>query len=367
MLWVNSPGSLSGCRYKELDLCSDYDVYQANASSTYIYLSSDFNATYIDGSGASGDYASDTILIGEHELTGMQFGIGYASSEPQGVLGIGYDVWLSDHDVFGIGYGGRAPSLLQLLVDQGVIQSNAYSLWLDDRESSTGSILFGGVDTAKFHGTLQTLPVQEYQGKIRYPSVSLTGLSLSGSNRSRSFLQDLPTVAVLDSGTPLTFLPQGLSEEIYATLGIQYSAENGFYASVDCSLAESKETLDFDFGSIAIMVPMNELVLPTEDTSHGCRFGIKPSRFDYEVYMLGDTFLRSAYVVYDLDNNQVSVAQTNFDATTSNIIEIGKGSDPVPGASVVVKHTHELKTFDGRARRRWVSGYQEGGRLERCQ
>ena len=44
--------------------------------------------------------------------------------------------------------------------------------------------------------------------------------------------------------------------------------------------------------------------------------------------MLGDTFLRSAYVVYDLNQNTISLAQTNFNATGDNIMEISNTSIP---------------------------------------
>jgi hypothetical protein len=50
---------------------------------------------------------------------------------------------------------------------------------------------------------------------------------------------------------------------------------------------------------------------------------------------LGDTFLRSAYVVYDLANNEISLAQTNFNATGTNVVEIGTGTGSVPDATTV--------------------------------
>jgi hypothetical protein len=52
----------------------------ANSSTTYKYLSSDFNISYVDGSAAIGDYVADTLRIGGVELTDLQFGIGYLSS-----------------------------------------------------------------------------------------------------------------------------------------------------------------------------------------------------------------------------------------------------------------------------------------------
>lgn len=47
----------------------------------------------------------------------------------------------------------------------------------------------------------------------------------------------------------------------------------------------------------------------------------------------GDTFLRSAYVVYDLDNQEISLGNTLFNVTDSTIREIGTGKSAVPDAT----------------------------------
>lgn len=39
----------------------------------------------------------------------------------------------------------------------------------------------------------------------------------------------------------------------------------------------------------------------------------------------GDTFLRSAYVVYDIEKEEIGLAQTKFDSSSSDVVEIGKG------------------------------------------
>jgi hypothetical protein len=48
--------------------------------------------------------------------------------------------------------------------------------------------------------------------------------------------------------------------------------------------------------------------------------------------------MRSAYFVYDLDAHQVSIAQTNFNATSQNILEISKAG-AVPGVSSTASGT----------------------------
>ena len=51
------------------------------------------------------------------------------------------------------------PTVPDGLYAGGYIKSRSYSLYLDDVAAKTGSILFGGVDTAKFTGELVTLGV----------------------------------------------------------------------------------------------------------------------------------------------------------------------------------------------------------------
>jgi hypothetical protein len=59
---------------------SDQQSDDANSSATYTYLYGGFNETYDDGTGASGDWATDNFLIGDNTVSGLQFGIGYNSS-----------------------------------------------------------------------------------------------------------------------------------------------------------------------------------------------------------------------------------------------------------------------------------------------
>jgi hypothetical protein len=62
--------------------------------------------------------------------------------------------------------------------------------------------------------------------------------------------------------------------------------------------------------------------------------------------VLGDTFLRSAYVVYDLQNHEISLAATNFNATSSNILTITKESG-VPDAKGVANPATPTGTVSG--------------------
>lgn len=332
-LWVNTPGSQL-CQ-KESQPCQFAGAYTANSSSTYEYIGSYFNISYVDGSGASGDYVSDTITVDGQKLDRLQFGIGYSSSSSQGILGIGYEI-----NEVQVGRAQKSPykNLPSQMVADGMIQSNAYSLWLNDLEANSGSILFGGVDSQKYTGTLETLPIQSQSGVFAEFLITLTDLKLG----TQSIASDLALAVLLDSGSSLTYLPDQIVQDIYTGVDGRYDADEGI-AYVPCSLADQQGNLTFTFSSPTIAVEMNELVLdlvtssgkrPTfEDGTAACLFGIAPAGGGTNV--LGDTFLRSAYVVYDLDNNEISLAQTRFNITETRVLEIGTGKNAVPDATSV--------------------------------
>ncbi|KAK3375456.1 aspartic peptidase domain-containing protein [Podospora didyma] len=332
-LWVNTPGSQLCLQQSKP--CQYAGTYSANSSSTYEYIGSYFNISYVDGSGASGDYVSDTVSFGGQKLDRLQFGIGYSSTNGQGILGIGYTI-----NEVQVGRAGKPayPNLPAKMVDDGLIQSNAYSLWLNDLDANTGNILFGGVDSEKYIGDLETLPIQAERGVFAEFLITLTRLQLGTQNIGG----DLALAVLLDTGSSLTYLPDTMVQAIYTQVGAQFDSDQGA-AYVPCSLARNKTTMDFTFSSPTISVDMNELVLDLVTSSGkrptfqngvpACLFGIAPAGSGTNV--LGDTFLRSAYVVYDLDNNQISLAPTKFNSTTTNVKEIGRGAGSVPGATVV--------------------------------
>lgn len=77
-LWVNTPNSTFCEEYSKY--CNYFGTYDSSESSTYSYVSSDFNITYADGSGAAGVYATETLHIGDTTLKDLQFGIGDTST-----------------------------------------------------------------------------------------------------------------------------------------------------------------------------------------------------------------------------------------------------------------------------------------------
>jgi hypothetical protein len=114
---------------------------------------------------------------------------------------------------------------------------------------------------------------------------------------------------ILDSGTTLTRLDPAVFNILYQYFNAATNTDsNGnTYYTVDCGIGSVEGSVDYGFAGVTISVPFSELALPNGGGS-SCLFGFLPDTTN----LLGDTFLRSAYVVYDLDNKEVGLAQTVF-------------------------------------------------------
>lgn len=264
-------------------------------------------------------------------------GIGYAANEVQ----VNRD-------------GGAAyANLPSALVKHGLINSNAYSLWLNDLDANTGSILFGGVDSGKYSGKLETLPIQKMYGEYAEFLIIMTGVALHNSSGHQSYSSDeLPATVLLDSGSSLTYLPDTIVEDIYNDLGVVYESST-MTGYVPCSMMNENINITYTFTGPSIPVGISELVLEDgsglkfNDGTPACVFGIAPA--GDSTATLGDTFLRSAYVVYDLANNEISLAPTRFNSTEENILEITNGTSAVPGATAVANPVTTAATGAGAA------------------
>ena len=121
-------------------------TFDPSLSSTLQKTTNSFKVDYRDQSSASGPIVIDTVSFGDITVKG-EFGVANSLSKAQAVFGIG----MVD-DEYSI--GGSYPNIPVSLVQQGIISSNFYTLYLDSPESKTGSIIFGGTDDSKYTGPL---------------------------------------------------------------------------------------------------------------------------------------------------------------------------------------------------------------------
>lgn len=104
-------------------------VDQSQSSTFVIVEQNQFNISYVDGTGSSGDYFEDTFTIGGGTIKNFEMGLALDTSIGVGIMGIGYNISEANVDT---GNGTIYPNLPFAMADAGLINANAYSLWLND-------------------------------------------------------------------------------------------------------------------------------------------------------------------------------------------------------------------------------------------
>lgn len=178
-------------------------------------------------------------------------------------------------------------------------------------------------------------------------SIQFTSLSASNGGPPVTLTSNTTILpAILDSGASAAMVPSFLAEAVFRYFGAvtddprltQAGMGNG--GVVPCNLSTSAGTFEFGFGGPngpKISLAASELVMPWAnnltfgDYSPACLLGIRG--WDSSHLLLGDSFLRSAYAVFNLETRQVALAQANTDPVTSSqadVQEILPGSNGIP-------------------------------------
>ncbi|OQN96249.1 hypothetical protein B0A48_17811 [Cryoendolithus antarcticus] len=329
--------------------------FDKKTSSTYqeVDPSPAFNTSFGDGSTAVGPFAQDVIGIGNVAIKGVQFGLaeevnsttGYAV----GLMGLGYSL----NEASQIQY----PNMPEVLKEAGVTNSRLYSVYLNDEGDATGSILFGGIDKSKYTGNLATLNLlPDYQTGQVYQFVSVvtamsanvggrnTSVFSGGSTGVEAFGRNDPSLPVLlDTGSAAWTIPASHYRDIASAF--TYIDQHGYTA---CSNRDNGDSVTLTFGGeIDVTIPAREFIVPVYNASTNealaydssgapaCTFLLvqEQQATGQGFQTLGDAILRSMYVVFDLDNGQVSIAQAQVNSTSNpDIVTVPAGEGGVASA-----------------------------------
>lgn len=308
--------------------CERYGTFNEEESETFNSNHTTFQEYYRDRTTSYGEWGTDTLKVGDFEIENYSFGLAYNATLENGVLGLGFEAGE------GTNRGNADPNrnytysnFPSRLKDEGYISKKAYSLYLDSYNSTTGSVLFGAIDHAKYSGSLVTLPavnIYEDYGytEVSYFTVTVSGVGTSVNGNETTFSSN-KWPALVESGTTLTYLPTEFIEEVAESFNATYSYY--YYAYVmDCPTLEDSlsQFLVFDLSGHKIFVPLFQLI--KHRYAGRCVLGIYDS-FDGTI-TLGANFLRSVYTVFDLEDREVSFAQANY--TEEEDIEIIESSIP---------------------------------------
>lgn len=294
--WFPQPGTLVQRLSVMLGLVNDnlgssqFAYHPEKSKTARRYWLSPFYTSYGDGASAAGVYCEDTLLLGIGKTDAQKraatvnkfiFGVATTTSAKDGVIGLGP----SSSTQKGLG---------ETLVSQGLIEKNAFGFHMNSqRGTSSGQVVFGGVDRNRFTGPLRLYKAQK--DPAGFLQIPLLGLSVNG--KSESFTKTY--LALIDSGAARIYLPSSFASKF------QLQEKDGIYYGA-CDGSGLKD-LTFNFGSLSITVPLEQLYLePNHPTTGMCPFLIA---FQDDELTLGVPFMRAAYVYYDNANYKIGIAQ----------------------------------------------------------
>lgn len=237
----------------------------------------------------------------------------------------------------GLGYGDS--SLPNLLVNAGVINTPAFSVY---REMA----LFGGVNKAQYNGSLYTFPIVngEFNGTERKKAhrINLDGITINDTAvASSEFEQD----AIFDVVFGLTYFPKAIVQSLYTQIGLKNPIPDDYgQVNFSCNAVSDNTTIAFKFEDLDLEFNLFSDFVSQERFTQSYRWSpdqetcfltiCENTDFQNEgSFVLGANFLNAVYAVFDLQNEEVSLAKLPygyFNESANDIAEIT--SDGVAGA-----------------------------------
>ena len=203
-----------------------------------------------------------------------------------------------------------------------------------------------------YTGDLVAFPIVPLQPNFPAFYVSLNGINITDGKGTRVLTSWNHTggavPARIEAGTTLTYLPQSVLTPLIQGFGVTMIGNNNGY--VPCTLLKANASVDFTFGSpdgLVIRWPLSSIIEPFDISTNGsadysfyndgnetCKFmiGVTGQGGGADQIVLGDSFLRSTYVVFDATNSQVAVAQAAVSPTSGSVTPIPAGTE-IPGCS----------------------------------
>ncbi|CAI7677265.1 aspartic endopeptidase Pep2 [Penicillium manginii] len=277
--------------------CFLHSKYDSSSSSTYKKNGTEFAIKYGSGS-LSGFVSQDTLKIGDLKVEKQDFaeateepGLAFAFGRFDGILGLGYDT---------ISVNKMVPPVYNML-NQGLLDEPVFAFYLGDanKEGDNSEATFGGVDKDHYTGELIKIPLR----RKAYWEVDLDAITFGDSTAELD-----NTGVILDTGTSLIALPSTLAELLNKEIGAKKSFTGQY--TVECSARDSLPELTFTLSGHNFTIGPYDYILEVQGSCISSFMGMDFPEPMGPLAILGDSFLRQWYSVYDLGNNAVGLAKS---------------------------------------------------------
>jgi hypothetical protein len=273
---------------------------------------------------------------------------------------------------------GMPPTFVEGLVQAGAISSCLYSIYMNTLDQY-GSILFGGVDTEKYKGPLTTLNLLRSRNteKVDNFFLYLEEIKMESSNEpSQTILRptnDSKLETWVDTGCPDWHIPASAYQEVVKRAGGERAGKlargdwpgvlsshyvrpcgevaRGFINTTHFEITfagngSQTAKLHLELADLFSPITTKDGSAATDDTGRPLCF-LRVIEGNPSDSMTSNSVMRAGYWVFDLDNGQVSIAQANLGANSSNVIQVEAGPQGLEKAAKNVRAETQVDEVEG--------------------
>ncbi|KAG5982102.1 hypothetical protein E4U55_002280 [Claviceps digitariae] len=268
--------------------CTMHNSFGTSDSDTLVNSKKSFSISYGSGT-VEGNLITDVISVGGMSVKYM-FGLASKASDDfthfafDGILGMSMNKGASDN-------------FLSALADGNKLEKNIFGVALNRAADgrNNGEVRFGATNPDK------------YQGDISYTSVASKGqdwsividdMAYGGKKAGNGGV-----LAYIDTGTSFVFGPGDRVKKLHAIIPGSSSAD-GLTYTVPC---DSSDDLTFTFSGVDYRLSPKDWISP-KDNEGKCTSNIYGHEVVDGAWLLGDTFLKNVYTVFDRDQGRIGFA-----------------------------------------------------------
>ncbi|OAA73863.1 Peptidase A1 [Cordyceps fumosorosea ARSEF 2679] len=279
------------------DACTKHDTFGSGQSDTLTISDKDFAVAYGSGK-VSGKLATDTIALAGISMK-YQFGLASTTSDDfkdfafDGILGLSMG-------------GGSSANFLTTLASSSSIKSAVFGISLSRAADggTSGEIKFGGTNSAKYSGDITYTSLASKSGDW---AINLDDMSFDGKKAGVG-----GKFAYIDTGTTYIFGPASITDKLHAI--IDGSKKQGAYYSVPC---DTTTPITVTFSGVDYQIPAKDWVAP-KDKDGNCFSNIYGQEVVKDSWLIGATFLKNVYAVFDKDGSRIGFAKTSGSGSSAS-------------------------------------------------
>lgn len=296
-------------------VCAGKNKFDKSKSSTSVDDGRTLKIQYGSGN-VSGPVEIDTINFGGQDVTGVYFGdmthlsFNFIGTEADGILGL---AWPSISEL-------GLPTVFDLMIQQGVVDEHVFSFYLTQTPDKSGSqLILGGTDPKYYSGDIKYYDLRaENYWLINMQDIQINGSSVAAGHTGKM-------KAVIDTGTSVIVGSTDIIDEIMSTLGFKNRQQD-----VDCSKVSSLPDISFFFDSDEYPLSSEMYIIPvTQNGVTQCLIGFQGGYLGPIItpgLIVGDSFLKAYYSVYDVDNERVGFATAAPDSSSQKFLSKSFGT-----------------------------------------